>query len=221
MTRLQLHFRAVLAAFSPRGRAAGPWRCTTHEISHAAAPPGHGKTGQRRVALAADVARKAGRPRLAGLLEAEIVHNREEAGPPALIGSGAAWSVPAAPRPPGQAVVPWGEDGQIVPPSARTFWPVSQRASGEQSGATASAISCGWPCRGRPGQHDQGPVGDGLAERGAGVRDCQRHLLPLRGPERQPLRPALKGAGGSGSSSPHKRPEGVSWPDPGGWKTAS
>ena len=43
-----------------------------HEISHAVASLGHGKTWQRRLALAADTARKLGRTRLAGLLETEI-----------------------------------------------------------------------------------------------------------------------------------------------------
>jgi hypothetical protein len=52
-----------------------------HEISHAVASPCHGETWQRRLALAADVARKIGRHRLAELLEAEIVNYREKAEP--------------------------------------------------------------------------------------------------------------------------------------------
>jgi hypothetical protein len=43
-----------------------------HEISHAVASLGHGKTWQRRLALAAATARKLGRVRLAELLDTEI-----------------------------------------------------------------------------------------------------------------------------------------------------
>ena len=115
MTRLQLHFRAVLATFFPRWRAGSQWRCTSrtrstahghcdeerqvieiatvsddddaldllliHEISHAVASPGHGKTWQRRIALAANVARRVGRLGLAELLDAEVVHYQEDAEP--------------------------------------------------------------------------------------------------------------------------------------------
>jgi hypothetical protein len=47
-----------------------------HEISHAVASLGHGKTWQRRLALATATARKLGRTRLAELLDAEINNYR-------------------------------------------------------------------------------------------------------------------------------------------------
>lgn len=52
-----------------------------HEIAHAVAPGFHGKTWQRRMALAADTARKLGRPRLAELLDTEIATYRDGAEP--------------------------------------------------------------------------------------------------------------------------------------------
>jgi hypothetical protein len=55
-----------------------------HEISHAVASPGHSKTWQCRIALAANVARRVGRLRLVELLDAEIARYRERAEPLAL-----------------------------------------------------------------------------------------------------------------------------------------
>lgn len=52
-----------------------------HEVSHAVASPGHGKTWQRRIAQAASVARRVRRLRLAELLDEEIVHYQEQAEP--------------------------------------------------------------------------------------------------------------------------------------------
>jgi hypothetical protein len=52
-----------------------------HESAHAVAPGSHGKTWQRRMALAADTARKLGRLRLAELLETEIANYRDQAEP--------------------------------------------------------------------------------------------------------------------------------------------
>jgi hypothetical protein len=106
-TRLQRHWKDVLATFFPQWKAGAGWRCTNrgsrgqahghcdvakrlieilfvsedddaldmlliHEISHAVASLGHGKTWQRRLALAAATARKLGRTRLAELLDEEI-----------------------------------------------------------------------------------------------------------------------------------------------------
>lgn len=111
MTRLQQHWKAVLATFFPKWKAGAGWRCTNrgnrgqahghcdvekrlieillvsedddaldmlliHEISHAVASLGHGKTWQRRLALAAAKARKLGRTRLAELLDEEIDNYR-------------------------------------------------------------------------------------------------------------------------------------------------
>jgi hypothetical protein len=52
-----------------------------HEVAHAVASPGHGKTWQRRIALAAATARKLGRTRLAELLDEEIVNYQERGEP--------------------------------------------------------------------------------------------------------------------------------------------
>ena len=52
-------------------------RLLIHEISHATAPGGHGKTWQHRMLCAAAKARKLGRNRLAELLEEEV---KEQAG---------------------------------------------------------------------------------------------------------------------------------------------
>ena len=118
MQKLQQHWKAVLADFFPRWRAASQWRCTArtcrsahghcdlrrriieigfvsedddaldllliHEIVHALASPGHGNTWQRRIAVAADTARKLGRLRLAELLDTEIVNYRERGEPLAI-----------------------------------------------------------------------------------------------------------------------------------------
>lgn len=52
-----------------------------HEIAHAVASSGYGKTWQRGIALAAATARKLGRSKLVELLDTEIINYRDRGEP--------------------------------------------------------------------------------------------------------------------------------------------